>query len=431
MDFSQLLNPTTMAVLAPFVLFFRHIQTFVKRVFTFFIRTDVISGEHSRYFVNYILDNSVKINFGNQNYTSERDYSKHHKRYLGFSYAYRNQYILLFKNRIPLFISSNYDNFNITYLFTTINVKEHFKNAIQEQYYNDEKKRIKNQRNFFFSKANGHYEAHPSSESKQPMGRSSAQLSDSPESPNSMFADYYKIPKHLDYVDLGYDDLGEEICREYAPNYYWTKEAKLFKREVEYWHKHRDWFTERQVPWRRGCLLSGKPGTGKSKMVYNTCIALDIPLYQIDISRMSNEEFESTVENAQHGSVFLIEDIDAVFDGRKNTLDQGNMAKQLMTFDCLINTISGAKDKSGYFWVVTTNNIEKLDFALLRAGRLDKKIEVLMIDDDGKQYIASNILKDWPNEIEKIIGETGEISVAEFENKCIERAQEIFWKTKG
>ena len=129
--------------------------------------------------------------------------------------------------------------------------------------------------------------------------------------------------------------------------------------------------------------------------------------------------------------IILIEDIDTIFNGRKNLLAESSLSKNLLSFDTLINTISGVKENQGIFLIITTNEIEKLDSALLRPGRCDVHIKVDYIDQRGKETIAQNILFGYPDLIEKYGNMKEDQTAAAFENLCIEAALKRFYENKS
>ena len=138
---------------------------------------------------------------------------------------------------------------------------------------------------------------------------------------------------------------------------------------------------------------------------------------------MSNSEFIKAFEfENSSGQIVLLEDLDATFNMRTNILAKSTHTKQLLSFDTLINTIGGIKAANGSFVIITTNHIENLDPALTRAGRIDAKIEIGPLCEDGRKFVAQNILRDWPNLVDKAIKECDNMVAAEFENYCIELA---------
>jgi len=59
---------------------------------------------------------------------------------------------------------------------------------------------------------------------------------------------------------------------------------------------------------------------------------------------------------------------------------------------------------------------------MTRSGRLDAKIEVGPLCEEGRRFIAENILRDWRNLIDESVGSCDNMVAADFENHCIELA---------
>lgn len=71
------------------------------------------------------------------------------------------------------------------------------------------------------------------------------------------------------------------------------------------WKENRDWYLARGIPWRRGWLLHGPGGTGKSSMAKAIAQKLRLPIYQFYLSTMNDKEFIHEWEDvgALHGAV--------------------------------------------------------------------------------------------------------------------------------
>jgi hypothetical protein len=241
------------------------------------------------------------------------------------------------------------------------------------------------------------------------------------------------------------DDLGEEKLNNKITYLSYPKEVDGFLNEIDQWKKSELWYKERQIPWKRGLLFYGKPGTGKSALVSAIAQYHDFPICVFDLSSMSNNEFKDYWNTAQSYApcIVLIEDIDNVFHGRTNITKRES--KDSLTFDCFLNTISGVQNSDGILLIVTSNDIDKLDEAIgkprtdkhvngtfisTRPGRIDKVLELKIMDKDCRLRLAQRILSDCPEFIPQIVengeGDTG----AQFQERCSQVALSEYWRRK-
>jgi len=239
-----------------------------------------------------------------------------------------------------------------------------------------------------------------------------------------------------DWRPVGYsrEDLGEPSDRQASEALVLNDECQSAMDEAKKWRARESWFKARGLPWRRGWLLHGKPGTGKTSLVRAMAQELDLPVHCLDLASMTNVDFAGAWGSVLSSvpAVALIEDIDAVFDGRKN-ISCGEMEHGI-SFDFLLNVIDGIQNSDGVFLVVTTNHPEKVCEALgvstlgvsSRPGRVDRIIEMPLLEDIGdKEKIARRLLKGidiehWHDLLDSRI-ETG----AQFQERCVRRAVEL------
>ena len=134
----------------------------------------------------------------------------------------------------------------------------------------------------------------------------------------------------------------------------------------------RDWYRERGVPYRRGYLFHGPPGTGKSSMSLAIASHLNWSVHCLNLSSnsLTDTTLSSLISELPERSILLIEDIDCA---RVATRDQSPEKVSGVTFSHVLNTIDGLLSPEGRIIIMTTNAIEKLDPALIRPGRVDQR----------------------------------------------------------
>jgi chaperone BCS1 len=129
-------------------------------------------------------------------------------------------------------------------------------------------------------------------------------------------------------------------------------------------------YEEVGVPWRRGYLFEGLPGSGKSSTIGALAGHLKLDLYICNVSdkTMTDEKLIASLVAVPERSAVLLEDVDGVVAGRDVQGESG------VTFAGLLNAIDGVASKPGIITFLTTNYVERLDAALIRNGRVDHRV---------------------------------------------------------
>ena len=201
--------------------------------------------------------------------------------------------------------------------------------------------------------------------------------------------------------------------------------------EVNMWLRNKVWYCKRNVPWRRGYLFTGRPGTGKTSLTRALGESFGLPIFSYDLATLRNVELRERWSDmlSQTPAIALIEDIDAVFDKDKNTTNTG------LTFDCLLNCIDGIRRANGLLLIVTTNNENRVSPALCiaphgqvsRPGRIDRIIQFDMLSTAGRHKICKRILVGYEELWEAVIREGDADTGAQFQERCIQKALQQFW----
>merc|ERR1711988_1385055 len=145
----------------------------------------------------------------------------------------------------------------------------------------------------------------------------------------------------------------------------------------------------------KGVILYGEPGTGKTllaKAVANSTSATFLRVvgseliqkYLGDGPKLVRELFRVAEENAP--SIVFIDEIDAVGTKRYDSQSGGEKEIQRTMLE-LLNQLDGFDARTDVKVILATNKIETLDPALIRPGRIDRKIEFPAPDQKTRRHI--------------------------------------------
>jgi chaperone BCS1 len=172
------------------------------------------------------------------------------------------------------------------------------------------------------------------------------------------------------------------------------------------------WYADRGIPFRRGYLLYGVPGSGKSSLIHAIAgeLMLDIYVVSLSSSWINDSTLTTLMGRVPARCIVLLEDLDAAFT-RSVTRDDGSTGSpdknpdsnnnnssssndnshssssrsrrhkdpisdvNTLSLSGLLNALDGVAAAEGRLLFATTNHLERLDPALSRPGRMDVWIE--------------------------------------------------------
>lgn len=142
----------------------------------------------------------------------------------------------------------------------------------------------------------------------------------------------------------------------------------------------KDFYLEKKIPWKRGILLYGKPGNGKTSIIRT--IMSEYNFKPVTIVAGANDDAVReafSYAEEQSPSLLYFEDLDSLFE----------KGVDISTF---LNLMDGISTKNGLLVIATANDVRKLKANITdRPSRFDRKFEIPL----PNQEMAYIYLKRW------------------------------------
>ena len=180
----------------------------------------------------------------------------------------------------------------------------------------------------------------------------------------------------------------------------------------------------------KGALMYGPPGTGKT-LLARACAAQTnacylklagpslVQMFIGDGAKLVRDAFELAKEKAP--AIIFIDELDAIGTKRFDSDKSGDREVQRTMLE-LLNQLDGFSSDERIKVIAATNRIDILDPALLRSGRLDRKIEFPLPSRREKRLIFQTITGNMnlaPDvDLEDYVGRPDKLSSAEIASVC-------------
>lgn len=415
-----------LAILAPVAMFWGQVKTIIGKVFsTLVVKVEFIDLGYT-VFNGYLNRNFRRYRLGQSNYDAFQDYTTVDKRQMAIGFedsptlpqVYRRGRTLICVKKT---LTKDRPDMLTVYSFRwTFDAESHYVQALKE--YNNGKSEKRSFKVYYKYGTNGKASSFANGLAEQ-------------KSPNA-FAQ--SEGRHLSNRIIGYsmDQIGYRDKTNINRGYVFSADAESLVYECKRWRASENWYKDRGILWRRGAMLVGPPGTGKSSLVRKICQTIDVPLFIFDLASMSNAEMIEAWKDVQGYSpcAVIFDDIDRVFEGSVNVAKNGGG----LTLECLLSCLSGALPAEGVLVFGTANDPTKLDPALgvvvdgqaSRPGRFDVIVTLGSMTREDRLRLATMILDGLTVDVAAIVEKGEGMTAAQFNDHCASIAVELYWKDR-
>jgi len=176
-------------------------------------------------------------------------------------------------------------------------------------------------------------------------------------------------------------------------------EKERLVKDIEKFKASKQRYAALGVPYHRGYLLHGPPGTGKTSLISALAQHFGMSIYAVNLSEFNDRTLIKAINEVPQNSLIMFEDIDCMKTGKARgaaselpsthrvtkSADRDEILDMLgVTLSGLLNVLDGFSAPENVLFVMTTNRFETLDRALLRPGRIDYRLYMGEASDQQK-----------------------------------------------
>ena len=183
--------------------------------------------------------------------------------------------------------------------------------------------------------------------------------------------------------------------------------STMLKNDIQSFIDSKKMYMVNNILYKRNYLLYGKPGTGKSSLIFALASEFNYKIKIIDLISVRRISDILQQISDQEKIFYVFEDIDALSTTlmeredkpESNKISEKKESPRELVADShsegldlsdILNVMDGLYTPEGAICFFTTNHIEKLDKAFLRDGRMDCKVEINDLDNKT----ANQMIKD-------------------------------------
>jgi hypothetical protein len=132
------------------------------------------------------------------------------------------------------------------------------------------------------------------------------------------------------------------------------------------------------IPWHRGYLLHGPPGTGKTTTICSVATAVKKNVLLVPLAELKDDtalvDAVCSHPASDPDTIIVLEDVDVIKNTHERT--ESGQENKGITLEGLLNVLDGFLTPNGMITFMTTNHVDQLDSALTRPGRIDRRFHL-------------------------------------------------------
>ncbi|KAI7879995.1 P-loop containing nucleoside triphosphate hydrolase protein [Lichtheimia hyalospora FSU 10163] len=161
-----------------------------------------------------------------------------------------------------------------------------------------------------------------------------------------------------------------------------SQNEAILKKDLDTFVRNKDFYKRIGAPYTRGYLFHGRPGTGKTSLVFAMASALNRDLYFMNLGYIdSDSELFQAFATVPPNSIIVFEDVDTMTDvlHRRNASAQVSDSpidrSSRFNLSTFLSILDGHVLEEGIIFIMTTNYPQVLDPAVIRPGRMDLHLD--------------------------------------------------------